>query len=638
MVHTPVLALPNFDRTFSIETDAYDTGIGAVLVQDNHPIAYFSKALGVKNQQLSTYEKEFLAVMMAVDKWRTYLQRGPFVIVTDHKSLCNLEDQQLATDLQRRAMSKLVGMQFKFQYKKGAENGAADALSRVGHLMTANALSICQPMWLQEVVNSYETDTVAQALLARLAIHSPDEEGYSLHQGLIHFHNRLWIGANTALQTKLINALHQSAVGGHSGITVTYQRVKKLFVWRGLKSAVEDFVHQCQVCQQSKHEHIKPAGKLQPLPIPDEPWQDISMDFVDGLPKSDGYDSIMVVVDRLTKFAHFIPLKHPYSAVQVATALWDNVIKLHGIPLTIVSDRDRIFTSSVWRDLLATAGTKLLYSTAYHPQTDGQTERVNQCLEMYLRSAVHDLPRRWRRWLPAAEFWYNSSFHASLTCSPFKALYGREPNLGMMLNWSADAAADDEFDWAAHTEQLRGHLARAQDRFKRKADKNRTERSFAVGEQVLLKLQPYAQTTVANRPCRKLAYKYFGPFAVQEKIGLLAYKLTLPENARVHPVFHVSQLKPFTPNFTPVFAELPRPPDLTAAEYTPVEILDRRLRKKGQLPVVQLLIRWSSRSADEATWEDHEVLRTRFPAAAIWEGASSQGEAIVTPDPSTEPG
>jgi hypothetical protein len=210
--------------------------------------------------------------MMAVDKWRSYLQRGPFVIVTDHKSLCNLEEQQLATDLQRKAMSKLVGMRFKFQYKCGADNGAADALSRVGHLMTANALSICQPMWLQEVANSYETDDVAQNLLTRLAVHSPNEEGYSLHQGLIRFHNRLWIGANTALQTKLISALHQSVVGGHSGITVTYQRVKKLFVWRGLKAAVEDFVRQCQVCQQSKHEHTKPAGKLQPFPIPDEPW------------------------------------------------------------------------------------------------------------------------------------------------------------------------------------------------------------------------------------------------------------------------------------------------------------------------------------------------------------------------------
>jgi len=263
-------------------------------------------------------------------------------------------------------MSKLVGLQFCFQYKRGSDNGAADALSRVGHLLTANAMSVCQPRWTQEVANSYETDSKSQDMLARLAVYSPDEEGYSLNQG-IRYKGQLWIGANTTLQTKLISALHHSSVGGHSGATATYQRVKKLFAWTGMKSAVEDVVRQCLVCQQSKHEHYKPAGKLQPLPIPLAPWQDIPMDFITGLPKSDGYEVIMVVVDRLTKFAHFTPLKHPFTAAHVARELWDNVIKLHGVPLTIVSDRDPIFTSAVWRELLSKAGTKLLYSTAYHP-------------------------------------------------------------------------------------------------------------------------------------------------------------------------------------------------------------------------------------------------------------------------------
>nr|XP_051225897.1 uncharacterized protein LOC127343754 [Lolium perenne] len=248
MVNTPVLALPNFDRPFYIETDACATGVGAVLGQDAHPIAYFSKALGIKNQQLSTYEKEFLAVMMAVDKWRAYLQRGPFIIYTDHKSLCNLGDQQLDTDLQRKAMAKLVGLQFRFQYKKGTGNNAADALSRVGHLLTANALSVCQPNWVQEVINSYTTDSEAQSLLAKLAIYSPNEEGFSLHQGVIRFKNRMWIGNNAALRTKLISALHQSAIGGHSGATATYQRLKKSFAWTGMKTAVTDFVQQCSVC------------------------------------------------------------------------------------------------------------------------------------------------------------------------------------------------------------------------------------------------------------------------------------------------------------------------------------------------------------------------------------------------------
>jgi hypothetical protein len=225
MVSTPVLALPNFTLPFVIETDACDTGVGAVLMQAGHPIAYMSKALGIMNRKLSIYEKEFMAVMMAVDKWRQYLQRGPFLILTDHKSLCNLSDQQLTSDLQRKAMSKLIGLQFQFKYKKGVENNAADALSRVGYLMET---SVCQPAWVQEVVNSYTTDPDMIELLQQLAIQSPDSKGHSLHQGLIKFKGRLVIGNNLALQTKLIATLHDTAVGGHSGIQATYQRAKKL--------------------------------------------------------------------------------------------------------------------------------------------------------------------------------------------------------------------------------------------------------------------------------------------------------------------------------------------------------------------------------------------------------------------------
>lgn len=242
---------------------------------------------------------------------------------------------------------------------------------------------------------------------------------------------------------------------------------------------------------------------------------------------------------------------------------------------------------------------------------------------MYLRSAVHDSPKHWRRWLPAAEFWYNSSHHTSLDCSPFKALYGREPNLGAMLQWDDADTVVNDMDWVGHTSRQRAQLQRAQDRIKKKADRHRSERSFAVVEQVRLKLQPYAQTTVANRPCRKLAYKYFGLFKILEKVGDLAYKLDLPSDARIHPVFHVSQLKPFTPDYTPVFGELPRPPGLTTHSLSPVAILDRRMTKKGDNAIVQLLVQWSSLSPEAATWEDYDILRLHHPDAAIWEGASS---------------
>jgi hypothetical protein len=374
MVSTPVLALPDFSQSFVIETDACDTGVGAVLMQSGHHIAYLSKALGVLNRKLSVYEKEFLAVMLAVDKWRQYLQRGPFLILTNHKSLCNLSDQHLTTDLQHKAMAKLVGLQFQFKYKKGVENCVADSLSRVGHLMET---FVCKLEWIQEVVNSYTTDKDMTELLQQLTILSPNEQGYSLEHGIIKFQGRMVIGSNLALQTKLVAQLHDTTLGGHSGIQATYQRAKKLYYWPGMKLCVELYVRQCPVCQQAKHSNTRPAGLLQPLPPPFGPWEAITMDFIEGFPLSDNANVILVVLDHLTKYAHFLPLKHPYTAATVAKLYLDNIVKLHGVPLSIISDRDKIFTSAFWRELIKAVGTKLHYNTAYHPQTDGQSERVN---------------------------------------------------------------------------------------------------------------------------------------------------------------------------------------------------------------------------------------------------------------------
>jgi hypothetical protein len=178
MTTTPVLAFPEFSKEFVVETDACDIGIGAVLSQEGHPIAYFSKGLSATNQKLSTYEKEFLAVMMAVNKWRSYLHKNPFVIRNDHQSLCHLQDQTLSTKLQRKAMRKLVGLQFKFSYKKGSKNKVSNALSRVGFHF--NAISAIIPVWVQEVLNSYQNDASAKQLLQELAMVQTNTQGYSL--------------------------------------------------------------------------------------------------------------------------------------------------------------------------------------------------------------------------------------------------------------------------------------------------------------------------------------------------------------------------------------------------------------------------------------------------------------------------
>jgi hypothetical protein len=633
MMTTPVLQLPNFDKPFVVETDACDSGIGAVLMQEGHPLAFLSKPLGVVHKHLSIYEKEFLALLMAVDRWRPYLQRGEFIIKTDHSSLCFLEDQNLQSPLQQKAMARLMGLQFKIVYRKGAENHAADALSRVGHLMAIQLCSSAQPAWLQEIANSYATDQEAQKKLTELAIISPDEHGYELTQGIIRRHGRVWVGANSALQTKIIASLHSSAVGGHSGVQATHQRVKKLFTWTGLKNAVTEFVSQCDTCQRSKHSTAHPQGLLQPLPVPEGAWQDITMDFIEGLPLSDRANSILVVVDRFTKYSHFIPLKHPFSAPQVARVFVDSVVKLHGMPRTITSDRDAIFTSKFWRMLFDNLGTKLKFTTSYHPQTDGQSERVNQCLEMYLRCMAQDAPEQWKKWLSTAEFWYNTSVHSSIGCSPFKALYGHEPYMGttpVTTDLTEPEVVTMFHERTQMDAKLKTHLAAAQNRMKMYADRQRTEKTFQVGEKVLLKLQPYAQSTVVNRPFPKLAHKFFGPYPILERVGQVSYKLELPTGCKVHNVFHVSQLKEYREDFTPVFSELPKMPLLDVIDTQPERVVDRRMVKKGNAAIVQVKVKWTGIPEEAATWEDWSTLKVRFPAVCAWGQAQFPGGKDVT--------
>lgn len=228
-------------------------------------------------------------------------------------------------------MTRLMGLQFRVVYRNDKENLAADALSRVSHLMAQQAVSEVKPIWVQEILNAYATDTRAQQLLAQLAVQSPDEHDCCLEQGIIKHHGKVWISHNSALQTKIVVVMHSSTIVGHSGVKATYQRLKHLFSWKGVKSYVGSFVTQCQVCQHAKHENTHPAGLLQPLPVPQGVWQDVTMDFIKGLALSDGYNTILVVVDRYTKYAHFCPIKHPFTVASIARVVLDNIVKLHGL-------------------------------------------------------------------------------------------------------------------------------------------------------------------------------------------------------------------------------------------------------------------------------------------------------------------
>jgi hypothetical protein len=401
-----------------------------------------------------------------------------------------------------------------------------------------------------------------------------------------------------------------------------------------MKIAVADFIKQCSICQHAKHLNQSPAGLLQPLPIPEGIWMDISMDFIEGLPKSNGYSVIMVVVDRLTKFAHFVAVKHPYTASTIAQLFMDNIVKLHGLPHSIVSDRDTIFVSAFWKELFKLYRVNLQLSTAYHPQSDGQTERVNQCLEMYLRCAVQDSPKTWHSWLSLAQLWYNSTYHTSLGCSPFKALYGYDPQIvatPTVQPTTPVSVVELVENKELHLQALKDHLAKAQNRIKVLADKHRTDQEFQIGDQVLLKLQPYTQSSVANRPFPKLSYKYFGPYRITERIGRVAYRLKLPDDSKIHDVFHVSQLKPFVADYTPVFSELPVTTDIDATNAQPEKILERRLVKRGNTAIPQVRVKWTGLPATSTTWEDYNVLRQRYPQAPAWGQASSSAGGDVRP-------
>lgn len=207
---------------------------------------------------------------------------------------------------------------------------------------------------------------------------------------------------------------------------------------------------------------------------------------------------------------------------------------------------------------------------------------------MYLRCAAHDSHKKWRGWLPLAELWYNSAYHSAIGCSPFKALYVHEAHFGTLLP-AVDNKETSAVEFLKERDDqlvlLKQHLAAAQNKMKMQADNKRTDRQFAVGELVLLKLQPYVQQSVVRRTCPKLDYKFFGPYRVLEKVGTVAYKLELPEGSLIYPVFHVSQLKPFTPNYSPIFKELPKVVDLDTKQLQPEAVLDRRLVQKSNQAV-----------------------------------------------------
>ena len=316
MTKAPVLALPNFSHQFIVECNASGTGIGAVLRQER-PIAFHSQALHGKNLLLSTYEKEMLALVMAVRKWRHYLLGRKFLVRTDQKSLQYLCSQQITTEAQQKWLHKLMGFDFSIVYKRGCENQVADALSRRDEVQPKEhlaAISAPIPHCLDAVREEQGKNTLVQAIVQR--VHDDDAVGpWELRDGLLLFKDRLYLPANSILKHDIIQQFHN---GSYEGFHKTLRRIRANFYWSKMRDDIKAHIRICEVCQQQKVEQLSPTGLLQPLPIPNQVWEDISMDFIDGLPVSQGKSTVMVVVDRFSKYSHFIAIAHPYTATSIA--------------------------------------------------------------------------------------------------------------------------------------------------------------------------------------------------------------------------------------------------------------------------------------------------------------------------------
>ncbi|TYK13876.1 Ty3/gypsy retrotransposon protein [Cucumis melo var. makuwa] len=630
MMTLPVLTMPDFSLPFEIESDASGFGMGAVLTQCRKPVAYFSKTLSMRDRSRPVYERELIAVVLAVQRWRPYLLGRKFTVKTDQRSLKFLLEQRVVQPQYQKWVAKLLGYSFEVVYQPGLENKAADALSRI--TPTARLNQITAPAMIDVEIIKEETrhDPALQEIIRLIEEQGMEIPHYTLQQGVLKFKGRLVVSSKSTLLPTILHTYHDSVFGGHSGFLRTYKRLTGEIYWKGMKKDVMRYCEECAICQRNKSSALTPAGLLMPLEIPDAIWSDISMDFIEGLPKSKGWDVILVVVDRLSKYGHFLLLKHPFTAKMVAETFVKEVVRLHGYPRSIVSDRDKVFLSHFWKELFRLAGTKLNRSSSYHPQSDGQTEVVNKSVETYLRCFCGEKPQEWSQWLHWAEYWYNTTYHSSIGITPFQAVYGRLPP---PLIYHGDmetpnSTLDQQLkDRDITLGALKEHLKLAQERMKKQADSKRREVEFQEGDMVFLKLRPYRQASIRKKRNEKLSPKYFGPYRVLERIGKVAYKLELPAEAAIHPVFHVSQLKKAVGRGETVHSLNPYMNENHEWITQPEEVYG--YRKNPTTREWEALISWKGLPPHEATWESCTDMKYQFPEFHLVEEESDARPPIL---------
>ncbi|GJU63348.1 hypothetical protein Tco_1245183 [Tanacetum coccineum] len=628
----PILALPEGSEDFIVYCDASKKGLGAVLMQREKVIAYASRQLKIHEKNYTTHDLELGAVVFALKIWRHYLYGTKCTVFTDHKSLQHILDQKELNMRQRRWLELLSDYDCDIRYHPGKANVVADALSRKEREppLRVRALVMTIGLELPKQILNAQTEARKPENLKNedvggmLVENSKDPEKFRTEKlepradGTLCFNGRSWLPCYGDLRTVIMHESHKSKYSIHPGSDKMYQDMKKLYWWPNMKANIATYVSKCLTCARVKAEHQRPSGLLVQPEIPQWKWDNITMDFVTKLPRSSqGYNTIWVIVDRLIKSKIFLPMRETDPLEKLAKMYLKEVVPRHGIPISIICDRDLRLASKFWKLHQKALGTSLDMSTAYHPKTDGQSERTIQTLEDMLRACVIDFGKGWVDHLSLVEFSYNNSYHASIKAAPFEALYGRKcrspvcwAEVGQVQLTSLDLVRET----TEKIIQIKQRMQTARDRQKSYADKKRKPMDFQVGDKVMLKVSPW-KGVVRFGKRGKLNPRYVRPFKVLEKVRAVAYKLELPQElSRVHNTFHVSNLKrcysddPLTVPLDGLHVD-----DKLQFVEEPVEIMDREVKqlRHSRVPIVK--VRWNSKRGPEFTWEREDQFKKKYP-------------------------
>lgn len=654
----PVLTRYDPNLEVVIEVDSSDTCIGGVLSQMHtdpdgkkrlHPVAFYSKKLSPAECNYTIGEKELLAIVYALsEEWNQYCEgaQHPITVYTDHANLREFCTTKKLNRREARWSQTLQNYNFVIIYRPGPQNEKADALTRrSGDLPEGKedersgvVSKVLQPQNFEKATSfaypahrktnttletrirdALKADELGQSVVEALQRKDQKHRKISLSEAvyedeLLRIRDRLYVPNDEELLAEVIRTRHDLPAMGHPGRSKTYDLVKRDYWWPNMHRTIERYVKNCDTCQRSKSVRHQPYGLLKPLEPPAARWTDISMDFITGLPDSNGFDMILVVVCRLSKMAHYIPCNMDMDAEDFANIFIKEVFRLHGLPTKIVSDRGSIFTAKFWKWVSKKLGIQRNLSTAYHPQTDGQTERINAVLEQYLRCYCDYNQDNWYYLLPLAEFAYNNSKSTSTGYTPFMMNYGYNPRFEITeqqikesnMPKKAIGNIDDYVEKIKEIEEYcRLEMQYSQALQAEYANRKRIPPpAYQTGDEVWL-LRRNIHTT---RPSAKLDFKKIGKFKVVERIGSHAYKLDLPDTMNIHPVFHVSLLEPASNNPLKGQQQPPPPPIIVNGEeeYEVEDIYDSR--RHGRKKQLQYNVKWAGHH--EPTWEPAEALES----------------------------